>query len=194
MGTVWRLQTRTDSKDGKKISKYCLDHKVAALGWSIKDDHINKYNPESITEIQEKRKKIKNIEGYYDVVRTYGLYGINNKKRLIAVDMLLEVEKGDYIWMRDNGIYYLGYVGDKLRYKYNSRNKALEHDAANQIKGVVWKPIGDESQVPGAVATAFIRGRTIQRINKSHMFEYAEYAFWGNPMVLENSNAAYLQQ
>lgn len=57
MGTVWRLQTRTDSKDGKKISKYCLDHKVVALGWSIKDDHINKYNPEAITEIQEKRKK-----------------------------------------------------------------------------------------------------------------------------------------
>ena len=194
MGTVWRLQTRTDSKDSKKISRYCLDHKVAALGWSIKDDHINKYNPEAITEIQEKRKKIKNIEGYYDVVRTYGLYGINNKKRLIAVDMLLEVEKGDYIWMRDNGIYYLGYVGDKLRYKYNSRNKALEHDAANQIKGVVWKPIGDESQVPGAVATAFIRGRTIQRINKSHMFEYAEYAFWEKPLILENSNKDFLQQ
>lgn len=194
MGTVWRLQTRTDSKDSKKISRYCLDHKVAALGWSIKDDHINKYNPEAITEIQEKRKKIKNIEGYYDVVRRYGLYGINNKKRLIAVDMLLEVEKGDYIWMRDNGIYYLGYVGDKLRYKYNSRNKALEHDAANQIKGVVWKPIGDESQVPGAVATAFIRGRTIQRINKSHMFEYAEYAFWEKPLILENSNKDFLQQ
>lgn len=194
MGTVWRLQTRTDSKDSKKISRYCLDHKVAALGWSIKDDHINKYNPEAITEIQEKRKKIKNIEGYYDVVRTYGLYGINNKKRLIAVDMLLEVEKGDYIWMRDNGIYYLGYVGDKLRYKYNSRNKALEHDAANQIKGVVWKPIGDESQVPGAVATAFIRGRTIQRINKSHMFEYAEYEFWEKPLILENSNKDFLQQ
>lgn len=99
MGTVWRLQTRTDSKDGKKISKYCLDHHVAALGWSIKDDHINKYNPEAITEIQEKRKDIKTIDEYYDVVRTYGLYGINNKKRLIAVDMLLEVEKGDYIWM-----------------------------------------------------------------------------------------------
>ena len=194
MGTVWRLQTRTDSKDGKKISKYCLDHKVAALGWSIKDDHINKYNPEAITEIQEKRKKIKNIEGYYDVVRMYGLYGINNKKRLVAIDMLLEVEKGDYIWMRDNGIYYLGYVGDKLRYRYNFRKKALEHDAANQIKGVLWKQIGDESQVPGAVATAFIRGRTIQRINKSHMYEYAEYAFLEKPLILENSNEDFLQQ
>ena len=39
MGTVWRLQTRTDSSRRKKISKYCLDNDVAALGWSIKDDH-----------------------------------------------------------------------------------------------------------------------------------------------------------
>ena len=36
MGTVWRLQTRTDSSSGEKISKYCLDNDVAALGWSIK--------------------------------------------------------------------------------------------------------------------------------------------------------------
>ena len=180
MGRVWRLQTRTDSNNGKKISKYCLDHKVAALGWSIKDDHIKKYNPKAIIEIQEKRKQIKNIEEYYDVIRTYGLYGINNKKRLIAVDMLTEVKKGDYIWMRDNGIYYLGYVGDNLRYRYNFRNKALEHDAANQIKGVLWKPIGDESQVPGVIATAFIRGRTLQRVKKAYMYEYASFVYNGN--------------
>lgn len=180
MGTVWRLQTKTDSNDGKKISKYCLDHKVAALGWSIKDDHINIYNPEAINVIQEKRKKIKNINQYYDIVRTYGLYGINNKKRLIAVDMLTEVKKGDYIWMRDNGIYYLGYVGDNLRYRYNFRNKALEYDAANQIKGVLWKPIGDESQVPGVIATAFIRGRTLQRVKKAYMYEYASFVYNGN--------------
>lgn len=180
MGTVWRLQTRTDSKDGKKISKYCLKHKVAALGWSIKDDHINKYNPEAITEIQEKRKNIKNLDQYYDVIRTYGLYGINHKKRLVAVDMLMEVKKGDYIWMRDDGIYYLGYVGDNLRYKYNSSNKALKHDAANQIKSVFWKPIGDESQVPGVIATSFIRGRTLQRVRKAYMYEYASFVYNGN--------------
>lgn len=212
MGTVWRLQTRTDSKDGKKISKYCLKHNVAALGWSIKDDHIKKYNPEAIIEIQEKRKQIKNIDEYYDVVRKYGLYGINNKKRLIAVDMLTEVKKGDYIWMRDGGIYYLGYVGDdlrcvynpsidapeheadNLRYIYNPSNDALEHDAANQIVGIEWKLIGDESQVPGAVATAFIRGRTIQRIKKRYMFEYAEYAFGGKSLELETSTEGFLQQ
>ena len=136
MGSVWRLQTRTDSNDGKKISKYCLKHKVAALGWSIKDDHIKNYNPEAIIEIQEKRKQIKNIEGYYDVVRTYGLYGMNQKKRLVAVDMLKEVEKGDYIWMRDNGIYYLGRVNENSNFTYNCDKDALDFDAANQLTDV----------------------------------------------------------
>ena len=194
MGTVWRLQTRTDSSSGEKISKYCLDNDVAALGWSIKDDHIKNYNPEAIIEIQEKRKNIEDINQYYDVVRTYGLYGINRKKRLIAVDMLTEVEKGDYIWMRDNGIYYLGHVTEKSEYIYNSDEDALDFDAANQITEVKWERIGDESQVPGAVATAFIRGRTIQRINKDYMFEYAEYAFLGKPLILENSKEEFLQQ
>lgn len=194
MGTVWRLQTRTDSEDGKKISKYCLKHKVAALGWSIKDDHIKKYNPEAIIEIQEKRKQIKTIDGYYDVVRTYGLYGIKKDKSLSAIDMLKEVEKGDYIWMRDNGIYYLGHVGNNLRYKYNFRNKALEHDAANQIKGVLWKPIGDESQVPGVIATAFIRGRTLQRVKKAYMYEYASFIYNGTPLALNIKSSESLKQ
>lgn len=35
MGTVWRLQTRTDSNDGKKISTYCREKSIAAVGWSI---------------------------------------------------------------------------------------------------------------------------------------------------------------
>ena len=194
MGTVWRLQTRTDSEDGKKISKYCLKHKVAALGWSIKDDHIKKYNPEAIIEIQEKRKQIKTIDGYYDVVRTYGLYGIKKDKSLSAIDMLKEVEKGDYIWMRDNGIYYLGHVGNNLRYKYNFRNKALEHDAANQIKGVLWKPIGDESQVPGVIATAFIQGRTLQRVRKAYMYEYASFIYNGKPLVVNAESNESLKQ
>lgn len=96
--------------------------------------------------------------------------------------------------MRDNGIYYLGRVNENSNFMYNCDKDALDFDAANQITGVKWERIGDESQVPGAVATAFIRGRTIQRINKDYMFEYAEYAFGGKPLVLEHSNREFLQQ
>lgn len=194
MRNVWRLQTRTDSKDGKKISTYCREKSIAAVGWSINDDQIKKYNAEAFDKIQSIRASIQSKDIYYKVLEEYNLFNIKAGKKIVAVETLKQVKPGDYIWMRDNGIYYLGYVGNNLRYVYNPSIDALEHDAANQIEDVEWKPIGDESQVPGAVATAFIRGRTIQRINKSHMFEYAEYAFWGNPMVLENSNEAYLQQ
>ena len=194
MGNVWRLQTRTDSKDGKKISTYCREKSIAAVGWSINDDQIKKYNAEAFDKIQSIRSSIKSKEIYYKVLEEYNLFNIKAGKRIVAVETLEQVKPGDYIWMRDNGIYYLGYVGNNLRYVYNPSIDALEHDAANQIEDVEWKPIGDESQVPGAVATAFIRGRTIQRINKGYMFEYAEYAFWGNSMVLENSNEVYLQQ
>ena len=160
MGSVWRLQTRTDSSSGEKISKYCLDNDVAALGWSIKDDHIKHYNPEAIIEIQEKRNQIENIDQYYDVIRTYGLYGMNQKKRLVAVDMLSEVEKGDYIWMRDNGIYYLGRVNEDSNFTYNCDKDALDFDAANQITGIKWERIGDESH-------SFTHGRDREKRNKA---------------------------
>lgn len=194
MGTVWRLQTRTDSNDGKKISTYCREKSIAAVGWSINDDQIKADNAEAFDKIQSIRASIKSKDIYYKVLEEYNLFNIKAGKKIVAVETLERVKPGDYIWMRDNGIYYLGRVNENSNFMYNCDKDALDFDAANQITGVKWERIGDESQVPGAVATAFIRGRTIQRINKDYMFEYAEYAFGGKPLVLEHSNREFLQQ
>lgn len=194
MGNVWRLQTKTDSKDGKKISTYCKEESIAAVGWSINDDQIKEYNAEAFDKIQSIRASIQSKDIYYKVLEEYNLFNIKAGKKIVAVETLKRVKPGDYIWMRDNGIYYLGRVNENSNFIYNCDKDALDFDAANQITGVKWERIGDESQVPGAVATAFIRGRTIQRINKDYMFEYAEYAFLGKPLVLEDSNREFLQQ
>ena len=194
MKTVWRLQTRTDSKDGKKISTYCKEESIAAVGWSINDDQIKEYNAEAFDKIQSIRASIQSKDIYYKVLEEYNLFNIKPGKKIVAVETIKRVKPGDYIWMRDNGIYYLGRVNENSNFMYNCDKDALDFDAANQITGVKWERIGDESQVPGAVATAFIRGRTIQRINKDYMFEYAEYAFGGKPLVLEHSNREFLQQ
>lgn len=194
MGNVWRLQTKTDSKDGKKISTYCKEESIAAVGWSINDDQIKEYNAEAFDKIQSIRASIQSKDIYYKVLEEYNLFNIKPGKKIVAVETIKRVKPGDYIWMRDNGIYYLGRVNENSNFMYNCDKDALDFDAANQITGVKWERIGDESQVPGAVATAFIRGRTIQRINKDYMFEYAEYAFWGKPLVLEHSNREFLQQ
>ena len=194
MGNVWRLQTKTDSKDGKKISTYCKEESIAAVGWSINDDQIKEYNAEAFDKIQSIRASIQSKGIYYKVLEEYNLFNIKPGKKIVAVETIKRVKPGDYIWMRDNGIYYLGRVNENSNFMYNCDKDALDFDAANQITGVKWERIGDESQVPGAVATAFIRGRTIQRINKDYMFEYAEYAFGGKPLVLEHSNREFLQQ
>ena len=194
MGNVWRLQTKTDSKDGKKISTYCKEESIAAVGWSINDDQIKEYNAEAFDKIQSIRASIQSKDIYYKVLEEYNLFNIKPGKKIVAVETIKRVKPGDYIWMRDNGIYYLGRVNENSNFMYNCDKDALDFDAANQITGVKWERIGDESQVPGAVATAFIRGRTIQRINKDYMFEYAEYSFGGKPLVLEHSNREFLQQ
>lgn len=194
MGTVWRLQTKTDSEDGKKISTYCREKSIAAVGWSINDDQIKKYNAESFDKIQSIRASIKSKDIYYKVLEEYNLFNIKAGKKIVAVETLERVKPGDYIWMRDNGIYYLGYVGNNLRYTYNSSIDALEHDAANQIEDVEWKPIGDESQVPGVIATAFIRGRTLQRVKKAYMYEYASFIYNGTHLALNIKSNESLKQ
>ena len=194
MGTVWRLQTSTDSNDGKKISTYCREQSIAAVGWSINDNQIKKYNAEAFDKIQSIRASIKSEDIYYKVLEEYNLFNIKAGKKIVAVETLKRVKPGDYIWMRDNGIYYLGYVGNNLRYVYNPSIDALEHDAANQIEDVEWKPIGDESQVPGVIATAFIRGRTLQRVRKAYMYEYASFIYNGNPLALNVKSNESLKQ
>jgi hypothetical protein len=194
MGTVWRLQTSTDSNDGKKISTYCREQSIAAVGWSINDNQIKKYNAEAFDKIQSIRASIKSEDIYYKVLEEYNLFNIKAGKKIVAVETLKRVKPGDYIWMRDNGIYYLGYVGNNLRYVYNPSIDALEHDAANQIEDVEWKPIGDESQVPGVIATAFIRGRTLQRVKKAYMYEYASFIYNGTPLALNIKSSESLKQ
>ena len=194
MKTVWRLQTRTDSEDGKKISSYCRNQSIAAVGWSINDNQIKEYNVEAFDKIQSIRASITSKDIYYKVLEEYNLFNIKAGKKIVAVETLERVKPGDYIWMRDNGIYYLGYVGNDVKYKYNPSIDALEHDAANQIENVEWKPIGDESQVPGVIATAFIRVRTLQRVRKPYMYEYASFIYNGKPLAVNVESNESLKQ
>ena len=53
-------------------------------------------------------------------------------------------------------------------------------DAANQLTNIDWYPAtdkADEESVPGAVATSFIMGSTIQRIKKNGVEEYSQMLY-----------------
>lgn len=77
-----------------------------------------------------------------------------------------KIVQGDLVWIRNQGIYYLGRVGENSKWQYCDDNEILKMDAANQRNNIEWVKIGDESDVPGAIATSFIQGQTLQKIKK----------------------------
>lgn len=67
-----------------------------------------------------------------------------------------DVETGDLIWMRVEGIYYIAKVLKDSEWKYYSSKRKTDLDINNQRKNIFWYAVGDEDSVPGKVCTAFI--------------------------------------
>lgn len=152
---IWRLQTNTS---GGKIGQYCINHNVAAVGWSLLN--LSPKDREAISSFEQ-----------YCVYAEEAYNKFNSVQRLYS-----DVQKGDFIWMRYNGVYYMGCVGEKSKWYFNSNEEATSLDASNQITDVHWIKYeqGDESAVPGALTTAFIKGSTLQRINKPGVLEFSQ--------------------
>lgn len=156
---VWRLQVNTG---GANIADYCLSNHVAAMGWSL--DNI----PES------ERDAIQSFDDY-DKLAEHTYKNYSSVERLYY-----EVKESDIIWMRSSskGKYYFGRVKADSKWKFNK--DAIGIDAANQLTNIDWYPatdMADEESVPGAVATSFIMGSTLQRIKKSGVEAYSQLLF-----------------
>ena len=146
---VWRLQVNTG---GTNVADYCLKNHVAAMGWSLRE----------LT--QAERSGIHTFLDYCNLART------QYKSFDSVCRMVEDVKEGDLLWMRsrNEGKYYIARV--KANSTWVFREDAVQMDAANQLTNIDWYPAtdkADEESVPGAVATSFIMGSTIQRIKKN---------------------------
>lgn len=160
---VWRLQVNTGEDS---IAEYCIENNVAAMGWSLKELS------------ESERKNIKNIKTFED----YCKYADKVYKSYASVKRLKEqVKENDIIWMhsRKEGKYYFGRVKKESKWIFNSE-AAEKRDAGNQLTNIDWYEAStraDEESVPGAIATAFIKGSTLQRINKDGVKEYSQLLY-----------------
>lgn len=179
MNKLWRLHTKTDSIMGEKIAQYCLDNSCLAMGWSLKDEHINnklyKLTEKQIEEIYDLRRNIQTYDDYKNIISEYGIYGrqVNSSVHRLYSNM----GNGDLVWIRMKGIYYLGRISSKSQCRYIGDEDTLNLDVSNQLSNVEWFNIGDESCVPGAISTSFIRGRALQKILKDGVLEYSQLIF-----------------
>lgn len=156
---VWRLQVNTGRAN---IAEYCLKNHVVAMGWSL--DHLS----------VEERVQINTFDDYYEIAK-------DEYKNIDSVIRMVEgVKEGDLIWMRSRieGKYYIARVKANSTWIFNE--DAVKIDAANQLTNIDWylaSEKADEESVPGAVATAFIMGATIQRINKAGVEAYSQMLY-----------------
>lgn len=184
MTTVWRLQVNTSYEEGQSIGNYLLDNDIMALGWSFRDSHIDGVIKENLELAKKDRYLIEDIKGYTEFCKKYNIFfnkgKINDNVRRFTQDIKL----GDLIWMRYEGIYYLARFNSDSKVIYKCTDETLDRDACIQITNVNWKKIGDESDVPGAVTTAFIAGFTFSRIHNDGVKEFSEFIY--DKMACEN--------
>lgn len=150
---VWRLQTKPSS--GNNID-YCLKNQIAAIGWSLGELS------------REEREECRDFSVY--LARAKEIYkGDSLKTCLSCVTALHDrIKPGDYIWMRSGRTFYLARVDEQSEWRFCPDEEATRLDSCNQLTNLRWYPYGKiESDIPGALYTAFIRGKTVQRIGKS---------------------------
>ena len=170
--TIWKLHVNTS---GGNCADICLDNKVMAMGWSITDRHIENFTEARKKKICEQRVNINSYEDYEKLIKKWKVYDGKSYVPATVRKLYWEVKLDDLVWIRYKGIYYLGRVGDTSQWVFDKDN--LQKDAAIQRTDIEWLEVGDESTVPGFVATAFIKGRTLQRINSEAVQIFSQHYY-----------------
>lgn len=153
---VWRLQTNTSKGNA---AEYCLKHNVAAVGWDL-SRYLDRSDLKNLSFEEYCRHAEEHYRSFDSVIR-----------------MKQDIRPNHLVWMRDGGIYYIARVLSNSKWKYNDTDDARIDDVCNQITNIFWKKVGNESEVPGALTTAFIRGSAFQRIWKEGILEYSEMIY-----------------
>lgn len=146
-----------------------------AVGWSITDRHIENFTEARKKKICEQRVNINSYEDYEKLIKKWKVYDGKSYVPATVRKLYWEVKPDDLVWIRYKGIYYLGRVGDTSQWVFDQDN--LQKDAAIQRTDIEWLAVGDESTVPGFVATAFIKGRTLQRINSEAVQIFSQHYY-----------------
>ena len=142
--SIWRLHIKPAAQEGVDPFEFCIKEKILGLGWSVSTSNED----ESL-----------DWDSYYQLAEAR--YGDRSWRS--AVNTIHDRMKvGDLCWSRDSGAnYYLGRVLSDWNYKATREHK--DADVVN-TRCCDWKKIELE-YVPGAIVSAFQRGRTIQQIH-----------------------------
>lgn len=143
----------------KAKGKGGFNHDVCSYDFFIKDHCVS--CGWSFSEIEE-RKNIETLDDYKAFFKKYTKKNWNQQ----GVHQLFDnVKRGDFIWVRCGGVYYVAKVSQSPRelFCFDISKEATDYDCSAKLANIDWKIVGKEDAAPGSVSTythnigAFIR-------------------------------------
>lgn len=154
MSTTWKVKGR--GKYNKKTvmsSEYFIKNNCVSCGWGApaleNQEYVN-----DITSYKEKWEEMYRKEN-----RKWGYQGIHQ--------LFEKVQKGDFLWTRVAGEYYVAQVTDKPEKLFflDFSDTAKKYDCVVQLRNIFWKRIGTEEKVPGSISTYSSNRNAIVRVD-----------------------------
>ncbi len=163
---AWKIKGKGGSDHDIKSYEFFIKNHCVSCGWSFPNvpgrEKINTF--EDYKEFWNKQIK----ENHW-----------NSKWGYQSVHQLFEnVRKGDFIWVRCNGIYYVAEIPDKPKnlFHFDVGEIASSFDCSAMLTDINWMPVGKEDAVPGSVSTYTHNRRAITKVdNHETTLETSQY-------------------
>ena len=104
------------------------------MGWSITDRHIENFTEARKKKICEQRVNIHSYKDYEKLIKKWKVYDGKSYVPATVRKLYWEVKPDDLVWIRYEGIYYLGRVGDTSQWVYKINQDNLQKDQDNLQK------------------------------------------------------------
>jgi hypothetical protein len=170
--TLWRLNIKTSAQNGFDPRQFCLDKKLAGVGWPVEDE--NGQPPQDFEHyltLGRAQYQDNGDNGWWPAVNAIG-----NR-----------MQEEDLCWTRDwNGIYYLGKICGSWEYLHGDDADNFD---VHCVRRCNWIRIGLLDAVPGAVERSFGPSRTVQAVGDDTADAYSRYIYGqlsGGPTVAVN--------
>lgn len=177
MVRTWNAKGR-GKVDNKTVisSEYFIENSCMSCGWSGPYHTYKDY----VVDFQTYKEKWIEL---YSPSKNWNNQGVHH--------LFESVKKGDFIWTRLNGVYYLAEVPDdpiNLFYIDDSK-EANEYDCVVQLKNIQWIKCGTEESVLGSVSTFTSNRNSLVRVdnNESQYQGYTSTSIFSNKILHPNS-------
>lgn len=173
---TWKVKGR-GLYEGNRVnsSEYFIKNDCVSCGWGKPAIEY----PEYVKDFTSYKEKWLDM---YDQGWHWGRQGVHH--------LFDSLQKGDFIWTRFNGEYYVAEISNdpKNLFSVELTKEAIAYDSVVQLKGLFWKKCGAEDSVPGSISTFSSNRNSLVRVDNKETTQngYTASSFFSKKVLYPN--------